>query len=198
MDEHRSLWTEVDGGRIHYLLSGPDAGRSVVLLHGVRFSSATWKELGTLDLLSLNGYRAYAPDLPGFGQSPPSQGSTRLWLRGLLDLLEIAQPVIVAPSMSGQYAWPLLTAQPERVSGLVAMAPVGIPNFKDQLCRITIPVLAIWGENDQRIPREHADLLVQSVPSCRKVIIRGARHAAYMDNRNAFHAELLKFLSELR
>jgi abhydrolase domain-containing protein 14 len=188
---------EVEGGRVHYRAAGDEQGRPVVLLHGASFTSATWEEIGTLEALAQAGYRAIAVDLPGFGRSSPSHGSHRTWLRVLLDLLKVERPLIVSPSMSGRYALPLATDDPERISGLVAVAPVGIPDFAAQLHRITAPVLAVWGQNDTLIPQEQADLLVRSVRSGRKVIIAGGSHAPYMSDPQSFHAALIEFLGEL-
>jgi pimeloyl-ACP methyl ester carboxylesterase len=195
--ENQSRWTDVEGGRVHFLIEGGVQGRPVVLLHGARFSASTWWQIGTLRALADAGYLAYAIDIPGFGESAPLRGSPLTWLRSLLETLNLTAPVVVSPSMSGKFAWPLLTDLPERLSGFVAVAPVGIPRYLDQLQRITIPLLAIWGERDRIIPISQADLLVQRVRGAQKVIIPGGDHAPYMSDSHAFHAALFEFLSEL-
>src|SRR3954447_12427517 len=168
MIENQSCRAEVEGGRVHYLIEGDEGGRPVVLLHGASFHAGTWQQIGTMAALARSGYLAYAIDLPGHGQSPPSLGTPKRWLGGLLDTLKIEKPVVVSPSMSGRHALPLVTEDPQRVSGFVAVAPVVIPEHRGLLDRINVPVLATWGEHDRTIPLEQADRLVNSVGSGRK------------------------------
>lgn len=197
MATNESRTITVEGGEVHYLIKGKESARPIVLLHGASFSSKTWKEIGTLDALDDAGYLAYAIDLPGYRQSEKTDTSTDRWLHSLLDALNVEKPVVVSPSMSGRVALPLVTSDPQRLSGFVAVAPVGIPQHKDRLDKITVPVLAVWGENDTTVPLEQADLLVESVQQGRKVIIPNGSHAPYMSDPKAFHTALLEFLAEL-
>jgi abhydrolase domain-containing protein 14 len=192
-----SSWTEVASSRVHYLEAGPADGKPVVLLHGASFSAATWREIGTLAVLAGAGYRAVAVDLPGFGESPRGGVDFDTWLVELLDRLEIEQPVIVSPSMSGRFSLPLVTGTPGRAAGLVAVAPVAIPDYRDRLRGITAPVLAVWGEQDRIVPQANADLLVGEARQGEKLVIAGAGHAPYMNDAEAFHDALLRFLDGL-
>jgi abhydrolase domain-containing protein 14 len=197
MLENESRFVEVEGAGVHYLIEGNEENRPIVLLHGASFSAQTWKETGTMKALADAGYLVYALDLPAFGKSSPSRASAATWLGSFLDELGIRSPVVVSPSMSGRYALPLVIEEPERVSGFVAVAPVGIRDHWKQLGHIRAPVLAIWGEQDRTVPLEQCDLLVRSVKQGRKVVISGATHAPYMSDPATFNAELLKFLAEL-
>lgn len=195
--EIESKRLDVAGADVHILQAGHAFGRPVLMLHGARFSAETWRERGTIELLAGLGYRVICVDIPGFGQSPKADIDPDTFLGDLIDVLELDRPVVVSPSMSGRVTLPLVTGQPQKVSGWVAVAPVAIGNYQEKLGQVTCPVLAIWGENDHVVPLSEQDLLVESVPNARKVVVQGAGHALYMDDADAFHAALVEFLGGL-
>ena len=56
-----------DNKKIHYLASGPVKGPLIIFVHGWPATAITWK--AQLDAFAAVGFRAIAPDMPGYGQS---------------------------------------------------------------------------------------------------------------------------------
>lgn len=184
---------DVAGTPVFVLEAGEADAGTVLLFHGGRFSSATWRELGTLTRLAESGLRAVAVDLPGFGRTPASEVPPGELAARLVRAVSPAPPVLVSPSMSGRFSFPLLLESPGAVAGFVAVAPVGIAEAAPRLDGSEVPTLIVWGGEDRVIPLEHASLLAAALPESRTVILEGASHPAYLDEPERFHDELVSF-----
>lgn len=189
---------EIKHKNIHYLEAGQPDAPSVLLLHGASFSAKTWEEIGTIKQLVNQNYRVVAVDLPGYGTSETISDEPVQFLVKLTDNLQLHNTVIVSPSMSGRYSLPFLIQHHQSVRGFVAVAPVGILKMAEQLEGIQIPTLAIWGSNDQIVPPTQADILMQNMPHCQKVILKNAGHACYMKAPHKFNENLIQFLKSLK
>ncbi len=187
---------DFNGQNLRTLRIGKPGWPEVLLLHGARFDSRTWLELGTLELLAKNGYRAVAIDLPGFGQSKQITVAPESFLWIALPFLDLKRPVVVFPSMSGTFAFPLLIDHPELLAGLVPIAPAGVPDFGARLTGLTLPALIVWGESDTVFPTSQAETLKRLWPRAEKLILPKASHACYQDDPEGFHAGLLAFLKK--
>ena len=182
---------------MHCLESGQGQAPTVLLLHGARFRAETWRELGTLELLARQGYRALALDLPGFGESPESEIPPEELLSALVPLVADQPVIVVSPSMSGRFSLPLVVRRPDYVAGFVPVAPAAISEYLDRLTGSRVPALIIWGANDEIVPLERAEALAQALHHSRRVTIEDAGHPCYLDQPDAFHHELLQFLAAL-
>ncbi len=196
-EEVRDVSAELEGHPVRGLAAGPESGRPVLLLHGGKFSSATWRNLGTLEKLAAAGYRAVAVDIPGFGRSPRWDFDQDVFLAKLLPVLGLQKPVVVAPSMSGRVAFPLILRHPERVTGFVAIAPVGSQRYAPLLAGSAVPTLVVWGERDKVLPVAQAEKLAAGFEDATVVILPAARHPVYLDQTVRFHGALLEFLAGL-
>lgn len=183
---------EVGGTGVHALEAGPDAERGVLLLHGAAFGAHTWEELGTIEALARAGHRVVAVDLPGYGDSEPSEEPPAAFLLDLLDRLGLERAVIVSPSMSGRFSLPFLESHPERVAGFVPIAPVGADSLRGP---VAVPALVVWGEADRMFPPAGAAELAERFTRAEVAILPDARHPAYLDRPDRFHELLGAFVA---
>eukprot|EP00484_Ammonia_sp_Unknown_P021278 CAMPEP_0197043266 /NCGR_PEP_ID=MMETSP1384-20130603/19534_1 /TAXON_ID=29189 /ORGANISM="Ammonia sp." /LENGTH=406 /DNA_ID=CAMNT_0042474535 /DNA_START=37 /DNA_END=1257 /DNA_ORIENTATION=+ len=175
----------------------------VLLLHGAKYASQTWKGLGTLQILGFYGYRSYAIDLPGYRLSkkatPPSNTEGYLrFMEQIIDKLHLSKVVVIAPSMSGKYGLPLLIYDADKVDlrGFIAIAPESANKFtKSQYQSVQVPVLVMYGEKDRTALKEESLYYLENIPNHNNVMISKAEHAAFVGNPEDFHKEILRFLS---
>ena len=191
------LELEVPGGRVHALACGAPEQDLVLLLHGGRFRADTWRELGTLTLLARSGFRALALDWPGYGATPAfaAEPEPRALLEAVLDRVGAARALVVAPSLAGTFAFPLVAGAPARVAGFVPIAPAGIDDFAPQ-AGARVPTLILWGEKDEIVPVARATELAGRLPGARVEILPGASHPCYLDRPELFHGLLVAFARE--
>jgi abhydrolase domain-containing protein 14 len=183
--------------KVHYLEAGNPAGGKVLLLHGARFSSETWRTLGTIDRLARASYHVVALDLPGYGGSEVTPIATDVFLAEVMTALGIEKAAVVSPSMSGQFSFPLVVRSPEKVSGFVPIAPAGSERYLRVLKKVKVRALVVWGEKDEIIPVEESDALAAAMEDSKRVILKDASHPCYLDRPDEFHQELLAFLGTL-
>ena len=125
----------------------------MLLLHGGRFTSDTWLELGTISALAEEGHHVVAVDLPGYGQLDTSSVPRHDYLhQALAERWPNRRVIIVSPSMSGGFSLPFVATHPERVVGFVPVAPGGVAEYRSRLANVDVPALVVWGEHDDVIP----------------------------------------------
>lgn len=188
---------DLDGCSIHALECGPREGQTALLLHGMKFQAQTWRELGTMAALADLGLHALAVDMPGFGKSEPNalapvEVLTRLFLKE-----NLSRAVLIGPSMGGRIAMEFAIAHPEKISGLVLVGAVGVEENRTGLSRITVPVLVVWGGEDQVSPLTNSDILLQECANARREIYPQAPHPCYLGQPDRWHASLKAFFTDL-
>lgn len=105
----------------------------LVLLHGGGpGATGASNYVRNIDALGAAGYRVVVPDLPGYGRSSKDVdqsdpfGDLAVFVRGLLDALEIEKAHLVGNSYGGAAALRLALDRPDRVARMALLGPGGI------------------------------------------------------------------------
>ena len=115
------LTVEVGRTEVFYREGGDRAAPTLLLLHGFPSSSAQYEELmRRLD----DSYHVIAPDYPGFGQSPPLEGTTSFdriadVIDAFIDAIGLERFSLYMFDFGSPIGFRLATRQPERLQGLV-------------------------------------------------------------------------------
>lgn len=197
----------VDGQALFYRQAEPaqqPPKLSVLLLHGIRFSSQTWLDLQTLAKLAGAGYRAVAIDLPGLSRSkeatapaPVGQPAPGGFLKAVLEALRLEQAVVISPSLSGMYSLPFLFQHSQLVRAYVPVAPICTEKFPaTQYASMQTPTLIVYGAQDAELGEVSLSNL-RNLPNHKVLRLEGAGHACYLDKPEEWHLGLLDFLKSL-
>ncbi|MDG6968226.1 MAG: alpha/beta hydrolase [Nitrososphaerota archaeon] len=116
-------YAQVSGGRLYYEAAGADKEPAVVLIHAGFLDRRMWDE--QFELLPTEGFRVVRYDLRGSGLSDRPRGpyDDAADLRDLLDHVGVKTAIPVGLSNGGSVAIDFALAYPQRVSGMVLVAP---------------------------------------------------------------------------
>lgn len=191
---------------------------TLLLLHGAAFSSKTWQDLNTIQLLTAMGYRTVAIDLPGYANSPSAKLDKLTFLSKVVKTFNLIHPVVISPSISGLFSIPYVLKNWQEMGGYIPIAPVGtnlleninisaegsneklqrIPDVLKEflqppvpnLDKYKVPTMVIYGEKD----RKRNSALLSLLPYSQTVEIPNGNHPAYLDNPPMWHKLLYNFL----
>ena len=129
-------FVDVQGARIRYRAEG--SGPIVVLIHGIGASLEIWD--WTFPALR-DRFTAVAFDYPGFGASDPlpwaySPEGAAATVTAFLDAMGIRAAFIIGSSLGGAIATMTAGLAPERVEGLMLVAPGGFGRGLNLLMRL--------------------------------------------------------------
>ena len=186
----------IQGLRIRYLQKG--TGIPVVLLHGFSFSAETWVEVGLFDALA-GDYSVYSFDMPYGAKSrsdkfvAENRDEYADFLHNMLKTLNINKPILIGASISGEVTLRYLLRGYSAQAAIV-IGPVGIKNLANQLSRLAVSLLAIWGDKDTISPPADSKILEAHVKNAEIRIIKGAGHPCYLDEPAKFTEIVKDFL----
>ena len=135
-----SRQVSIDNIRVHYLVTGPEDGKPIVLVHGLGGSAEDWRNLAPP--LAQAGYRVYMPDLPGFGRSDwPATFSYSVRdqahiVIGFMDAMHIDRVDLGGWSMGGWIVQIVASEIPARIQRLMLFDSAGLhidPNWDTRL-----------------------------------------------------------------
>lgn len=121
----------INGRPARYWEAGAENGRTLLLIHGgVGDARINWCEV--MPTLA-ETFRVIAPDLPGFGESAPladvSAGAQIIWLKALLNALEIEQAVPIGVSFGALLARLFASTYPEVAPAVILVNGGALPNI---------------------------------------------------------------------
>ncbi|XP_023676823.1 putative protein-lysine deacylase ABHD14B [Paramormyrops kingsleyae] len=183
---------------------GPACRMTVLLLHGIRFSSQNWLSIGTLEVIAKAGFRAVAIDLPGFGNSkaatPPAavgELAPGSFLKQVVEALQLGPVVVVSPSLSGMYSLPFLFQHGPLLGAYIPIAPICTEKFTaEQYQSVQTPTLIVYGDQDTQLGEVSLNNL-KKLANHKVVVMEGAGHPCYLDKPVEWHKILLDFLHTL-
>ena len=133
------------------------SGEAVVLVHAGVADRRMWRD--SVAFLAEHGYRAVAPDLPGFGDAPVEAGPQAPWddVLATMQALELERATLVGDSFGAAVALRVAIRAPAAVAALMLVSPP--PIDLDPSPRLA----AIWEAEESALERGDVDAAVDTI-----------------------------------
>ncbi|MCB9418534.1 MAG: alpha/beta hydrolase [Ardenticatenaceae bacterium] len=193
------IWIATEYGKVFAKAAGPRDGKLVLGIHGYSQRSGwhTWEPM--MGPLAEAGFRMVSVDMPGWGQSVPTQGQVSgddavQCVVQMLAGLGAEQAVLMGKSWGGNVAVETAVTHPHLITHLILTAPA--IRKPDLLAQISQPVLLAWAEDDPVIPYQYAAQIAAAIPDCQLVTYPTGGHSAAPKNAADFGPKAIRFLGD--
>lgn len=146
---HRQLRVPTRHGETFVIVSGPEDGPALVLLHGTASNAGSW--IVDVPIWSRH-FRVFAIDIigdAGFSAQvrPPLESTAHVeWLDDVMQALSLSAASFAGMSFGGWLALDYATRRPERVRQLALFSPGGVGRHKNILLwALPLLLLGPWG-----------------------------------------------------
>ncbi len=152
-----------EGGslRIHYVDEGPRDAEPALLMHGEPSWSYLYRKM--IPIIVEAGYRAVAPDLPGFGRSdkPADRNDYTYqrhvdWMQAWLNAMDMNSITLVCQDWGGLIGLRLVADNPDRFARVVA-ANTGLPTGDNPVTEAFLN----WRKFSQETPEFDVGFILQ-------------------------------------
>jgi haloalkane dehalogenase len=138
--------------RIHYVDAGPSDWETVLLMHGEPSWSYLYRKM--IPIITRAGFRAFAPDLVGFGRSdkPADRKDYTYqrhvdWMQAWLEALDLQRITLVCQDWGGLIGLRMVAANPDRFYRVV-VANTGLPTGDGRVPE----AFKAWRKFSQEVP----------------------------------------------
>ncbi|MDQ4077585.1 MAG: alpha/beta hydrolase [Chloroflexota bacterium] len=122
-------------GGVAYHADGPEDGEPLLMVHGIHAAASNYEFRKNFPFFAEQGYRVYALDLLGFGQSdhPTMIYTDEIYIALLADFVRDViggKTNVIASSLSCSFVIAAAARYPERFDKLVLIEPVGLKQLR--------------------------------------------------------------------
>jgi pimeloyl-ACP methyl ester carboxylesterase len=166
-------------------ISHPEFARRIVLCSAAGISITNLKRQPVLTSARI------AAAVTNLTLTRAEEMSKRPGLRHIAMAYVFRHPSRIAPDL----AYQVITGagKPAFIDALDALTDY---DFRDRLDDVKVPVLLVWGNDDNLVPVKDADEFERLIPNARKVVLDDTGHVPMLERPSAFNDLVVEFFAE--